>query len=165
MKHLLICRHAKSPWAALSVADHDRELNNEGFKEASDMGARLLDRKVFFDLILTSSATRALTTSQLIASEVKYPLGKIKTDKKIYGADVALLKEIISSTDKKVSSLAVFGHNPALTFFANELSNVAILKFPTCAMLSVSIDADSWKNCFNSSRETNFFDFPGKSAQ
>ena len=85
MKHLLICRHAKSPWAALSVADYDRERNDEGSKEASDMGARLLDRKVFLDLILTSSATRALTTSQLIASEIKYPLEKIKTDKKNNG--------------------------------------------------------------------------------
>ena len=81
MKYLLINRHAKSPWNNLNVSDHDRELSEKGVSDALEMGGRLVKREVSFDLMISSTAIRALTTSQLIASRLNYPLYKIVENK------------------------------------------------------------------------------------
>ena len=141
--------------------DHNRPLNDIGFKDASMMGKRLYDRGVSFDQMLSSTAIRALTTCQLIAAEINYSLESIKTNKEIYGADITTIKEIIAKTESnKVESLAVYGHNPTLYFLVEEILGEHIEKFSTCSMLYVKFDTDKWTNCFNSKKEIIFFEFP-----
>ena len=141
--------------------DHDRPLNEIGFQDSSMMGKRLHEKQISFDLMLTSTAIRALTTCQLIAAEIGYSLENILTNKDIYGANVELLKEIISSTDSdKVESLSVFGHNPTLHILAEELSKGKVDKFPPCSMVYIKFDTDRWLNVFNSNQEVVFFDSP-----
>ena len=159
MKYLLINRHAKSPWLNLNISDHDRELNDRGFKDASDMGKRLFKKNISFDLMLTSSAARALVTCQLIASEIRYPIEKIEINSAIYGADIVGLKNIIKNTPNSIQSLAVFGHNPTLHGISEELHKKNILKFPTCSMLYVSFDTSEWRECFESENKSIFFYF------
>ena len=165
MKYLLINRHAESPWSNFNVSDHDRELSDKGFKEASDMGKRLFKKNISFDLMLSSSATRALTTCQLIALEVKYPIEKIEVDSAIYGADVEGLKSTVQNISDDVKSLAVFGHNPTFHAISNELYEKNIPRFPTCSMLYMSFNTDEWGKCFESLNKSIFFDFPKKATQ
>ena len=161
MKYLLINRHAKSPWKNLNVSDHDRELDETGFSDALMMGKRLFDKSISFDLMLTSSATRALTTCQLIASEIKYPLENIKVDSSIYGSGIEDIQKIICAIDSdSVESLAIFGHNPTFHILSEKVSGQVIQKFPTCGMMYIQFDTHKWSNCFNSNVETIFFDFP-----
>ena len=165
MKYLLINRHAESPWSNFNVSDHGRELSDNGFKEASCMGKRLFKKNISFDLMLASSATRALTTCQLIALEIKYPIENIRIDNAIYGADVESLKSIIQSTPNNIESLAVFGHNPTFHEISNELHEENILRFSPCSMLYVSFSTDDWKECFKVPGKSIFFDFPQKVIQ
>ena len=81
MKTLYVIRHAKSSWDDPTLSDFDRPLNNRGKKDAPTMGKRLAQRQVVPDLLLSSPAERALTTCKIIAEEIHYPAGKIKTDK------------------------------------------------------------------------------------
>ena len=160
MKYLLLNRHAKSPWVNLNVCDHDRELNSKGVKDASMMGKRLLDREISFDLMLTSSATRALTTCQLIASEINYPLYDIYVNKDIYSSNKDSLKNIIFSTDNNINSLALFGHNPTLHMLSDELSSEKISKFPACSMTYFEFKTDKWTDLIKCERKMVFFDYP-----
>ena len=160
MKYLLINRHAKSPWNNLNVSDHDRELSEKGVSDALEMGGRLVKREVSFDLMISSTAIRALTTSQLIASRLNYPLYKIVENKDIYGADLDCLKKIIRRLEEEVVSVAMFGHNPTFHILAEHLSKSGIERFPTCSMIYVAFDTDDWANCFERNYETIFFDYP-----
>lgn len=160
MKYLLINRHAKSPWNNFNISDHDRELNSQGVSDALSMGKRLLDKKISFNLIVASSATRALTTSQLIASEINYPLDEIRVEKGIYGANSDDLKDIIHEIDNDVNSLAIFGHNPTLHMLSEELSGKKIMKFPTCSMAYFEFKTDDWKKINKCDRKMLFFDCP-----
>ena len=160
MKYLLINRHAKSPWNNFNISDHDRELNSQGVNDALSMGKRLLAKGISFNLIITSSAIRALTTSQLIASEINYPLDKIRVEKGIYGANNDDLKDIIHEIDNDVDSLAMFGHNPALHMLSEDLMEEKINKFPTCSMAYFEFKTDNWKEINNCDRKILFFDYP-----
>ena len=162
MKYLLINRHAKSPWNNLSVSDHDRELNKKGVSDALEMGRRLVEKDMSFDLMISSTAIRALTTCQLIASKLNYPLDKIDQNKSIYGADLDCLKKIVEKLKEEVDSVAIFGHNPTLHLLAEYLSENTIERFPTCSMLYVVFDSEDWSSCFESSYEVLFFDYPKK---
>ncbi len=160
MKYLLINRHAESPWSNFNVSDHDRELNAKGVSNASMMGQRLMDKKISFDLMLTSSAIRALTTCQIIASELSYPLYEICVKKDIYASNTDMLKNIIGEIDDKVQSLAVFGHNPTLHSLVEDFSNERLGKFPTCSMAYLELELKSWKEIESCKKRMIFFDYP-----
>ena len=85
MKELILVRHAKSSWKDASVYDHERPLNKRGKRDAPEMGARLKLRGCEPDLIVSSSAVRALETARTVAGEIGYPLGRIVVDERLYG--------------------------------------------------------------------------------
>ncbi|HID69647.1 MAG TPA: hypothetical protein EYP35_04115 [Desulfobacterales bacterium] len=70
MKHLLICRHAKSSWKDPSLADFDRPLNKRGKRDAPQMGKMLVSHGIFPDLIVSSPAKRAKKTALRLAKEL-----------------------------------------------------------------------------------------------
>ncbi|MAV64021.1 MAG: hypothetical protein CMG00_02395 [Candidatus Marinimicrobia bacterium] len=161
MKYLLLNRHAKSPWGGLKISDHDRELDSRGVDDSVIMGKKLHRKGILFDTMITSTAKRALTTCELIASEVGYPIEKIKLEAEIYQSDKNILKSIISKIDNNVNSVAIFGHNPTFHELADELSDSGISRFPVCAMLFVEFDAIRWSNLFTNSRREVFYLDPG----
>ena len=160
MKYLLINRHAKSPWVNLNVSDHERRLSDKGVSDASMMGRRLRDRKISFDLMLTSSATRALTTCQLIATQINYPLYDISVNKDIYSSNSDSLKNIIFETDNNINSLALFGHNPTLHTLSEQLSAEKLSRFPTCSMVYFKFKTNDWSDLIKCERKMLFFDYP-----
>ena len=103
-------RHAKSSWDFPELSDHDRPLNKRGRNDAPLMGQQLLSRDVHFDLILTSTAVRALTTATLVAREVDYDREKMQALAEIYKADRRELIKIIQHVPDNINSLLVVGH-------------------------------------------------------
>src|SRR5260370_4722079 len=71
MKTLFLTRHAKSSWDDTALPDKDRPLNDRGRRDAPKMGKRLTKRDVKPDLIVSSPARRALTTAEIIATEIE----------------------------------------------------------------------------------------------
>ena len=72
MKTLLILRHAKSSWDNTWLSDHERPLNDRGRRDAPRMGRLLRDEELVPDLIITSSAERALSTAEAAALACDY---------------------------------------------------------------------------------------------
>ncbi|MBK6712098.1 MAG: histidine phosphatase family protein [Chloroflexi bacterium] len=71
MKTLLVLRHAKSSWSNDFLSDHQRPLNDRGKQDAPRMGRLLRDEELTPDLIITSSAERALSTAELVALKLR----------------------------------------------------------------------------------------------
>src|SRR5215211_6152340 len=67
MKSLLILRHAKTQSDA-PAGDHARELTERGHRNAETMGAYIKNLTGTPDLIITSDATRARQTAEIVAS-------------------------------------------------------------------------------------------------
>ena len=160
MKTLYLMRHAKSSWDFPELSDHDRPLNKRGRNDAPLMGQQLLSRDVHFDLILTSTAVRALTTATLVAREVDYDREKMQALAEIYKADRRELIKIIQHVPDNINSLLVVGHNPIISEVANKLSPEAIADIPTAGVVALRFNCNSWLDVSGDNSKLLFFDFP-----
>ena len=66
MKKLSFIRHAKSDWASPLLADHDRRLAERGQKASAIMKDFFGTSNKKFDIVLSSTALRAVETIEII---------------------------------------------------------------------------------------------------
>lgn len=164
MKELILVRHAKSSWKDASVYDHERPLNKRGKRDAPEMGARLKRRGCEPDLIVSSSAVRALETARTIAGEIGYARKGIMVEDRLYGAGVTELLQVISGVDDSVDSLMLCAHNPGLTDLANHLGPRDIFNLPTCAVLHLRFDTASWNAIGQVTGDEVLYDYPKRTS-
>ncbi len=162
MKNLILVRHAKSSWENRSISDFERGLNNRGEKDAPFMAGILKKKNIKIDLIISSPAKRAITTAKIFAEELMVPEKKIAYNENIYEADRKDLLEVIIETHDSVNNLMLFGHNPGLTYLSNYLCDFEIDNLPTCGIMGMQLNFDSWKFLGNKSCGFNFFEYPKK---
>jgi phosphohistidine phosphatase len=143
MKTLYLVRHAKSSWDDPALADKERPLDARGKRDAPKVGKRLAKAGVEPDLILSSSAKRALTTARIIAKELGYKRKSIVVVDRLYAAEPDVVLDTIQRLDNEAGCVMLFGHNPELTELAHRLSS-RITRMPTCAVAEFTFDVKSW---------------------
>ena len=152
MKRLIILRHAKSDWGKEGLKDIDRHLNNRGYDDAYSQSAWLAAHHESPTQILSSSATRALSTALIFARALELA---------IYEAPIDSLLEILGRQDSKVDSILLAGHNPGLTDLCNTLSEDAFFdNLPTCALVAFEGDSKTWAKFLERKRPVKFYKFP-----
>ncbi len=162
MKTLTLLRHAKSSWEMPSLADSDRPLNERGERDAPVMAKRIVSARIRPSLILSSPAVRAWTTAKVVAKELHYPLEFLQREKDLYLASSERMLDIISRQDEGFNSLMLVGHNPGLTDLANYLVPDLTGNLPTCGVVSVRIDCDTWELRQDVAKELLLYDYPKK---
>lgn len=165
MKTLYMVRHAKSSWDDMSLADHDRPLNDRGKKNAPDMGKRLKKRGVFPDKLISSSARRARSTAKRIAKEIGYHKNDIVLTRELYDAGVNDITTFVKSQSDDIDSLMIFGHNPTFTDCVNQFCGENFYNIPTCGIVAMNFDTDTWKDVDSGSANLVFYDYPKKAFQ
>ncbi|MCL7488760.1 MAG: histidine phosphatase family protein [Desulfobulbaceae bacterium] len=164
MKQLLLCRHAKSSWKYMDLADIDRPLNKRGRKNAPEMGKRLKQRQVKPDRIVSSPARRAFETALAIAGELGIPGKKILVAEEVYGAYPAKLLKLIRNFDNRHDRVMMVGHNPEITILANLLGGLAIDNVPTGGIVALDFPVSSWEKVTEEKGVLVFFDYPKKGS-
>ena len=162
MKTLLLVRHAKSSRDDPALPDKERPLNARGERDAPEMGGRLAKRNVKPDLILSSPASRALKTAEIIAEKLDYKIKDIVVDDRLYAVGADDLLDVILELDDTLERVMVFGHNPEMTELAHRLSS-KITDMPTCAVAEFTFDAKSWSNVGTDKPATVALDYPKRS--
>lgn len=168
MKLLLLVRHAKSSWSDPSLADRDRPLNRRGQTDAPRMGKRLAeDYPTPPDLVVSSPATRALSTAKAIAQAVDYPGSRIRVEERLYGADPAEFVQVIRELDDDADLVVAVGHNPTLTELVTALSKHPFDNVPTCGVVALRFETSTWDDVGRGRGRTEArvlaFDYPKKS--
>jgi phosphohistidine phosphatase len=142
MKTLLILRHAKSSWDNSRLADHDRPLNSRGKEDAPTMG-RLLDREDMVpQLIISSSAERALATAESAAIAAGYE-AEIEVTRQLYHAGPESYLEILRRVPNKNERVMVVGHNPGLEELVEHLTG-RYQRMPTAALAQIQLPISRW---------------------
>jgi len=159
-KQLLLVRHAKSDWGDASLNDFDRPLNKRGHANAPEMAQRLVNQEITPELIVSSPALRALTTANYFAKAWQIPSDDIQQESEIYEANVKALLSVVASFDDELNQIALFGHNPGLTDFANYLSNAHIYNMPTCSVVLIEFPFDDWEEISANTGKVLLFDYP-----
>ncbi len=160
MKQLLICRHAKSSWKDSSLADFDRPLNKRGERNAPRMGKLLVSLDIHPDLIVSSPAKRAKRTALHLAKKLNYPKKRIEYLEAIYNAGPEKLIDCIQSLDDRYGQAIMVGHNTGFTVLANILGNLHIQNVPTCGIVALNFEVDTWQNVKKKKGDLVFFSYP-----
>ena len=161
MKTLLLIRHAKSSWDDITQKDFDRPLNERGKKDAPSMAKKIKKEKdALLDAIISSSAKRALETAKFFSKEFDINKKYITEIQNLYEPTIDAFYNAIINLDDEYKNVGLFSHNPGITAFANQLTNVHVDDMPTCSVFAVRILDNKWKNFQVAEKEFWFFDYP-----
>lgn len=156
MKTLFVVRHAKSSWDDPTLSDHERPLNKTGIRKTKIIVEYLKRNRIKPELLKSSSANRALSTAQLIAKELDYPIEEIEVEENLYHASSDEVFSELFILPNSINSVMIFGHNPTFTYFVNEFVNPKMDNLPTSGVVSISFDTDEWEKIAMVDYKVNF---------
>ncbi len=148
MKSLFLIRHAKSVHG-LGMADFDRPLTESGFIDAALVAEKAHPLFTEGAIVLSSPAKRTRDTASIFARRFPAVFASVEFPEDLYTFDRNQLEEVIRSSDNSADRLIVIGHNEAVTDFVNKFGDIAIDNVPTCGLVQITFDTDSWKNIGN----------------
>ena len=143
MKTLLVMRHAKSDWGSTSSSDHDRVLASRGIKAARKVGRFLADSGTTPDLVLSSTAVRALTTAELAGEAGEWGC-EIVTSRELYASDPDRVLDVIRETGRGVQRLLIAGHEPTWSSLVGWLIGGGTVRMPTAAVACLDLPRGDW---------------------
>jgi phosphohistidine phosphatase len=151
MPELLLLRHAKSRWDEPGVEDHERDLTPRGEAAAARMGVLLRERRLVPDLVLCSTARRAVRTWRLAGAGLD-PVPPTAERDDLYLAEPDRLLDLARRHGGAARRLLLVGHNPGMHALAVRLAGTGdpalratlATKFPTAALARLGFAAPSW---------------------
>ena len=142
MKTLLILRHAKSSWKRADIPDHDRPLKKRGKRDAPRMGELLIEKELVPQLIISSTAKRALKTTELVAEACQYD-GEVQPEASLYQAGPMGHIGVLQQVPDSYQRIMIVAHNPGLEVLLEVLTGQAVW-LPTGALAHVELPIDTW---------------------
>ena len=113
--------------------------------------------------MFSSSAKRARKTCKAICDEVWYQFHKVEFDEEIYDNHmewVDFFLSYIMDFKNKYDSIFLIGHNYAWTELASYLVWKDLWNIPTCWIVSIKFNVDSWEEISHANWELDFFIYP-----
>lgn len=162
MKTLYIARHAKSDWSVEGAADFDRPLNSRGLRVSPKMSRILKDYNAFPDLVVCSSAVRTRETAKYLCESINVEEDDIKYIDDIYEAATGTLLELVNKFDDSAQSALMIGHNPGVSYLTEYLSEEYIDNMPTCSVVKLIFEIDSWTEVSKGIATLDWFIYPKK---
>jgi phosphohistidine phosphatase len=160
MKTLYIIRHAKAEDKSVNKTDYDRKLSATGERDARLMGLALQGLGVHPDMVLSSPAERALHTAEIVIDALDLSVDNIVCNKDIYNTTLKTLLKVLSQSPDKISSLMVFGHNPAFKDLVNYLGNKKFEKLPKGSVVTLKFEIEKWSKINKRSGQLTYFEYP-----
>ncbi len=112
-RQLIVLRHGDAENGS-GIEDFDRALALRGYAEVELVANWLLRETYVPDLILGSSAERAVATAFHAGRIFELDETEITFDQSLYLATKAILLDLISKLPEEASRVMIVGHNPGL---------------------------------------------------
>jgi phosphohistidine phosphatase len=145
MKRLVLLRHAKAQPDAPD-GDHSRRLTKRGTRDASTIGAILLEEIGIPGLIVSSDAVRARETAKRVADVLSF-VDEIVLESRLYLAAGKDIAQIIRRFPNAMDCALVVGHNPGLEDLVANLagSSNPIDHLPTAGSAIFDLNIVHWE--------------------
>lgn len=145
MKRIFIMRHGKAEWGGDALEDFDRPLKKRGHKAAKFMGSLLAVHQEVPDIILSSSAVRAVETTKDFLKALGH-IVPVVYDETLYMTSVEHTINLIRGLNDEDESVMIIGHNPTWENMIGHLvsQNGFNVYLPTCGVACIDIDIDEW---------------------
>lgn len=140
---LYLIRHAQSAERQSSQQDVERDLTTTGRKEAAAIAHFFKKNNYQVDLIVSSAAIRAESTSKLIHGILNLDQ-EIILFEELYQASVRNLLEFTNKLDDEFKNIALVGHNPYISYFAEHLTKADIGNMDPASVVSIRFEISNW---------------------
>ena len=160
MKQLWIIRHAKSSWSDITLADHNRPLNQRGQRDAPRMAQIIKKDYVVPEVMVTSSAKRARRTCKLMRKAWSMNKSHVIRDPMLYHASLSACMQVIHRIDEEYQIAAIFGHNPTFTYLIHELTGEGPDNLPTAGCALIESTAEFWSTFESDNCQLKHFIYP-----
>lgn len=142
MLQLALMRHAKSDWDVSYGDDHDRPLAERGIRSARIMGRLLTATDQAPEVIITSTAKRAVSTARLAAEAGGWACPLVE-ERKIYGGGSSAVLAVIAANGGIAQKVLVVGHEPTWSTLVSELVGARV-EMKTASVAGVGLLIDEW---------------------
>ena len=159
-RKLFIIRHGKSSWDHEGLDDIDRPLAERGIRNAAEMAKRLLERQEVPQLLLSSPASRALNTALIMLRTWGLEPAKLQIHDDLYDAFVEEIGHVLSGLSPEIMEVAIFGHNPSFTMYANHFLGGTLDNLPTAGVVIVTLESEGWKGIGPKQVKETYVDYP-----
>ncbi|GIV38679.1 MAG: phosphoglycerate mutase [Thermonema sp.] len=139
-KKLILIRHAEAEEGALS--DKERALTQRGIRQAYLLSEWMQQQHFLPALIVHSSARRCRETAQLLAERLN--IAVLQEEERLYNASMRQIVEVLEQTPGAVESLALVGHNPYLSYFAEWVTGEPLGSLSPASAVVLSLPVDDW---------------------
>ena len=144
MKRLHLLRHGKATRKFFDIEDFDRPLTEKGILESHRNAKELISNDQAPEVIISSSALRALSTAVIFRKELQIDdKGLIVTDR-LYEITYNDLMDLICGLNDELSDVMLVGHNPSFSILAEQVS-ANHPHIPTGGVIGFRVDIDQWK--------------------
>jgi len=115
-------------------------------------------------LILSSPANRALNTALIMSGIWELEAEVIQIHDMLYMAYESEIEQLIWGVSQGIRDLAIFGHNPSFTHFANQFLEEPMDNLPTAGIVIVTLEADAWNGIGRTQVKRTYVDYPKRKA-
>jgi phosphohistidine phosphatase len=149
MKSLYLLRHAKTEAGGFFTQDKDRKLVDRGRSDTMLMARHMIDKGLLPDQIICSTATRAVTTCELLQETFGRQID-VEFEDELYLAEAAKLMAFAKGAPEAGNNLMLIAHNPGMASlaFAMAVQNggmpAKLNDFPTAALACFIFDCNYW---------------------
>jgi len=144
-KTLILVRHATAEDHGLRQKDFDRELISKGLSESAIMGKWLVEKNMKPDHFVTSPASRAYKTAEIVADQFHIDLSEIEPIDSLYDGGPKAYLNAVNSTPENMERLVLFGHNPDISYFAEYLSGKDIGSMKKAGIVILEFEDLKWE--------------------
>lgn len=147
-RKLYIVRHAEAEDFGFStmLKDFDRNLTGRGLSQSARLGNYLSKLPNRIELFVSSPANRAHQTAKVLLEQLKKDDSEIETNRELYGGGARAYLACLNKVDDKIATVAIFGHNPDISFFAEYLTKDDVGGgMKKASMIVLSFKDLSWK--------------------
>jgi phosphohistidine phosphatase len=138
-------RHAKAMKDSADGSDFERDLEERGKKDASEMANAFSKTKIKPQFLIASPAKRTKKTAQIFLKESKLTHIPQELDSHIYLATISDIMHVVHELNDLYQNVVLVGHNPAVTSIIGYLSPTFIEHVPTSGIVVVSFQEKTWK--------------------
>ncbi|MBC7885937.1 MAG: histidine phosphatase family protein [Saprospiraceae bacterium] len=142
MKKVIIIRHAKSSWNDFNLSDFDRPLDSRGLRDAPLMAERLKKAGHIPQILISSNALRAKTTANYFSTVFDLDVRLVPS---LYHGQPDDYLNVITELEEDIKTVALFGHNPGITYIANLIKPGCTDNIPTCGIIVATLSDMMWE--------------------
>lgn len=160
MKTVYLIRHAKSSWENHRLSDFERPLNKRGMNDTKKIGQELNQLDFNPEKIIASTSVRTTATIQLLCEHINYNFKNVEFNSTLYHPSRENFMRILEDLPDELESVALVSHNYGISEFADYLTENFMEAMPTCAVVCIELDIDSWKEIVRGLGTTKWYIYP-----